>query len=611
MNGLAIDPIVLSATIGLGIAVVGALGLIKWHKQILSAIGLVLKAIFTWTGFFWIVNLSCMAYSAQNAGYIFGLYESTGVIVGVCIDGLIIAFTQTMLAAKARGEYRRAAQILMFIVFCCLLSTVGNLAHNLHTDVGTQTDKVWFASIIPYVVSTMPLFLIALAWVADLKVNPLEREDPKVYKANEDKQIEFQQIQIESNEKRAELQTRVIAVEALRRRNNALRRGKVPGSFRWFWEKAIDASEVIAGLSTQLKPLFSSQIEEMKRELETLRQEKEDYLAHVEQVNAEKMTHFRQDCRTFINQLIEEIRVDLSGQNEQYRLALGQQYDQDITALTRVLNGRVETGLSDLKMTISQDVTALNDAFNQAIIASRKPAKSNNVIEMTPEVEIVVKRYPIVSSWLSRTERSVTLQEIIDGTGHTFQMVHKRAKDKTFRRTKGEGLYRLDSVIRWLRSAPLPRPKEEIDPEDKEQEISPITQTNGYQDTDEIEAVSQEIPVTDSPDNNVIAERKEISDTDKTEVISQEITAANGPDIEGHSDRKETSESSSSTGNGVDKLAMTVAAMRENPAVTEQELMVVLGLKRPASTRFWKVKAQELLDKEQPSEEPVLEYATA
>lgn len=277
-----IDLVVLSITVGLIIVLVLIAALLKWHKAVLKAIGSVFKAMFTWSGFFWVVNLSCMAYSAQNAGYIFGLYESTGVVVGVCIDGLIIAFTQTMLAAKARGEYRRAAQILLFIVFCCLLSTIGNLAHNLHTNVGTQTDNVWFASIIPYVVSTMPLFLIALAWVADLKVNPLEREDPVLYQQNENKQILFQTIQIESNEKRAALQTRMIALEGLRRRNNALRRGKIPGSFRWFWEKALDASEVISGVSTQLKPLFSSQIEEMKRELEVLRKEKEEYRSHLE-----------------------------------------------------------------------------------------------------------------------------------------------------------------------------------------------------------------------------------------------------------------------------------------------------------------------------------------
>src|SRR5947207_2769012 len=153
MNGTPIDPTILSVIFGLAGAVLLVTALIKWHKAVLTAIGTVFKAIFTWTGFFWIVNLSCMAYSAQNAGYIFGLYESTGVVVGICIDGLIIAFTQTMLAAKARGDYRRAAQILMFIVFCCMRSTIGKLSHKLHTNNDTQTRGALFSDLIRYSIS--------------------------------------------------------------------------------------------------------------------------------------------------------------------------------------------------------------------------------------------------------------------------------------------------------------------------------------------------------------------------------------------------------------------------------------------------------------------------
>lgn len=76
---------------------------------------------------------------------------------------------------------------------------------------------------------------------------------------------------------------------------------------------------------------------------------------------------------------------------------------------------------------------------------------------MTIEAE---KHYPIVSSWLSRKERSVTIEEVIQGTGHSPQMVHKRAKDGTFRKTRREGHYTLSSVITWLSSAPLPKTKE-------------------------------------------------------------------------------------------------------------------------------------------------------
>jgi hypothetical protein len=43
-------------------------------------------------------------------------------------------------------------------------------------------------------------------------------------------------------------------------------------------------------------------------------------------------------------------------------------------------------------------------------------------------------------------------------------------------------------------------------------------------------------------------------------------------------------------------LSATIAALREQPDITEEELMVILGLKRKASARLWKVKAQSLLE---------------
>ena len=44
-----------------------------------------------------------------------------------------------------------------------------------------------------------------------------------------------------------------------------------------------------------------------------------------------------------------------------------------------------------------------------------------------------------------------------------------------------------------------------------------------------------------------------------------------------------------------DKLDKTVAAMKENPDITDEELAVLLDLKRPASARFWRLKAEEVI----------------
>jgi hypothetical protein len=606
--GTPIDPTILIVISGLAAAVVAILALVKWHQAVLAAVGRAFKALFSFNGFFWIVNLSCMAYSAQNAGYVFGLYEYSGFAIGLALDGLIIVFTQTALAAKARGEMRRAALILLFIVGCCLLSTIGNLAHNLHTDISSQTSGVWFQQVIPYITSLMPLLLIALAWVADLKIDPLEKEDPEVYKSNEKKRLQFQSIQIESSERREALQTRAIAVEQLRRRNSALRRGKVPGSFRWFWEKALDPGEIIAGVSAQLAALFNPQIADMKRELETLREEKASYLALVEQANAEKMLQFQKAICAYVDRSLETVRVDLARQNErycqalvqqneQYRLALGEQYSQDITLVKAELSGQIDDTLAVLKTTISRDVEGLKETFDLVIHAKQSTAKLNTVIEMTSEIEAVLMRFPNVASWLSGTVRSVSLQDIIDATNLSSQLVHRRAKAGAFRATKRAGYYRLDSVLTWLKTAPLPQPKERDNQSLKEQDMAAETEQNGLPTADEIEANGREeiVPngsdvVVEGQDNQDLKEQDMVAETvERALPITDEIEAVAGGSIE----------------KSGDKLAMTVAAMRENPSITDAELASILSLKRPASARFWKVKAKELLEKEQPMLEEV------
>src|SRR5690348_8739254 len=45
-----------------------------------------------------------------------------------------------------------------------------------------------------------------------------------------------------------------------------------------------------------------------------------------------------------------------------------------------------------------------------------------------------------------------------------------------------------------------------------------------------------------------------------------------------------------------DKLQMTIEALKNNPHITDEELAEYLALKRPASARFWRLKAIEILN---------------
>lgn len=46
----------------------------------------------------------------------------------------------------------------------------------------------------------------------------------------------------------------------------------------------------------------------------------------------------------------------------------------------------------------------------------------------------------------------------------------------------------------------------------------------------------------------------------------------------------------------MDRLALTMVALQLEPTCSDEQLAQVLGLHRPFSAVFWKVKAQQLLD---------------
>jgi hypothetical protein len=58
---------------------------------------------------------------------------------------------------------------------------------------------------------------------------------------------------------------------------------------------------------------------------------------------------------------------------------------------------------------------------------------------------------------------------------------------------------------------------------------------------------------------------------------------------------------------GIDRLDITLKALKEHPALTDEELAVKLDLKRPASARFWRLKADEIMKASSTNHQPTTE----
>ena len=221
------------------------------------------------------------------------------------------------------------------------------------------------------------------------------------------------------------------------------------------------------------------------------------------------------------------------------------------------------TGIKDELRTairaLTQQTTArlIDDSDTQVDIVLDEPTETEPEVHAKrqrkepdwihhPALEEVLKLYPKlnekVPSWRSAGRVSISILALVNATNHSAKVIKARIKDSTLQKTAhNSNLVFISSVIDWLR---------DVDPPVKERVTEPI------------EKITEET----SPSS----ERGSQDD--------------NGSGIV----RVDTS----------DKLAITLAAMRINPNITDIELAPMLAIKRSASARFWRLKAQEILDGE-------------
>lgn len=276
-----VNPVIVSATIGIVFSLVFLVGLIVWRQAIIDAIAKVFtglgKFVFNWKFFFWLVNIICMVFSAQNAGYFFGLYEPIGIALAFVLDLMIITFTQAMLSAKTQGDDKRAKLILSFIFLCAFLSTVGNLVHNLQTqgDIANKVDHVWFHPLLPYIGSSIPLFLVLLALIADLvtKAN-LDKLDVAEYEEQENKRVSLLEKRNEYMQKQIDAEHAFHQLLETQRRN----KGVFRGAFRWPWEPRIDLDAV----ADAVKEMYAPQVQALTEQNKKLQGETSQFVSVIE-----------------------------------------------------------------------------------------------------------------------------------------------------------------------------------------------------------------------------------------------------------------------------------------------------------------------------------------
>jgi hypothetical protein len=168
----------------------------------------------------------------------------------------------------------------------------------------------------------------------------------------------------------------------------------------------------------------------------------------------------------------------------------------------------------------------------------------NGVLSLPKEdVLPVIKRYPKIVPLLTTGETTASIYDVSEATGYSITKLENRVKKGTIRATpRNKKIVFLDSLLTWLKTEDFPRQSEQ--------------NTEGI------------LPVKTDGNQEVLQEQ------------NQDFTKRFGEEKE------------------PEKLSKTLEFLKQNPDTSNKQLAEYLGLSRPASAQFWRLKATEVLKSE-------------
>lgn len=404
--------------------------------------------------FFGFVILVFMVVSVLEAGPFFNvlehgaLYGLLGYITVFAIDLIAIQSMFARLEAVRMRDEVGARIYLMGVLVCAGLSAFANGYSSLSgfQEQVTGDLPAWMNSVAPWLGIGFPLLILLLSITADYTVDRTSSKlDAEKYRLQEQKRIAVLKVRYETQKEALTIEHDLAKVV---RERKALQRGKKERTFiliRWLYPRdPLNMQEVVENVIKTINPQIQVLIEQNKV--------LHNQLNNLANQGQQSQTLQRQD-RAIINHQIEAIRT---------------QRDVDMEALTKHIEGAMETLSQRFNETIENsvfdEIEALKDQLqygpNTAEMEAMDKGNQDRYDRLDDKAKEVLSHYPIVLRWLSTGVRSVAIQDIIDGTGHTYQLVHRHAKSGAFKGTKRDGYYRISSVIEWLKTVSLPKANE-------------------------------------------------------------------------------------------------------------------------------------------------------
>jgi hypothetical protein len=446
------------AVLGVGVLVLiwrSASVLAGWLKTACSK-------LFTRAGFFWSVISVFMAVSVWQGGAFFSISgDYVGFAVAFFLDLVTVVLMHAQLESRYRGENGRANLFVFFIAVTCGTSGYANLAVALNSfKAATMLPNApeWVQAAAPFALASSPLFVIMMSIAAEMIVNirPLDKLKEGEYEADEKKRVTLLEIRNRYYEKQIDAALALQTIKARFRSNRS--RG-------WFlrlpWVRRLDVDLLVSEATKKLDDRFA-----------VLAQQSEQ----LAQLTTSVQSLQRVDVTAMVVGAIDPLAskvLALAQLNEQVSNQLqglqGQVKPLDTAVLVREITRQLDTVYAarfealtrhneELSMQLSLlmvEVQAFDDAGDTEELETS--VRASYPVELANAIESLLSDYPSLQAWLSACQRSATIEQVIEATGHSRKMIVNRINDHTIKRTRKAGKYRVDSVIAWLKTAPLPK----------------------------------------------------------------------------------------------------------------------------------------------------------
>lgn len=411
---------------------------------------------------FWLVIAVFLAVSVLESGTFFNellgpnsLFGTLGYASAFVID---LVSVECMRARQAAVRMRDGGGERLYqigVIICALLSAFANGYTALqHFVEPTNTlIPILMIKVAPAIGVIFPLLMVFLSFAGDYTADQSNTKlDPEQYEKAEHKRIRLLEIQRDKLKARVQIEHDIDLLAAKMAGNKEKRTFFL---VNWFFPKnPLSMSMVVENVVEEMKKLYDPQMQILMDQNKQLQSHLQGFIAESHQVYAHLGQSLREDIGRvkaenegdidLLIQRLEAVKRELiSGTQNQLKEIVSQQRLQ--TTNTPTDPGYYPSS----KQLVNQD-----QKTNKPL--DKESGDMEDVVVIDEEIRKALIDYPIFLRTLSTGVRSISIEDIIQTTGHTPQLVRRREKNGVFKKTRREGLYTITSVITWLKSERLP-----------------------------------------------------------------------------------------------------------------------------------------------------------